>query len=161
MTPEIWHCCIFAVYSLFFLCLAFVLWRKKKKRSYALKNHNPCAVYLRMRFETAKVFESEDSSCKDSRFNRLKLKLRYVKHCITKSFFFLFLVIYYWMKLNVVFLHLKNTNLWLMQRDCYLRKKLDQSTIISRGCLWKIRIESWKSEKQCLLKPIQDSWCIL
>ena len=80
MPPEICQYYTFFTYSLIFFCIALVIWRMKKKRSNALKKHKPSAVYLRMRFETAKWFDSIVSSSKDlmSIFNRLKLKIRFV-----------------------------------------------------------------------------------
>ena len=78
MAPEIFHSYVLFVYSLFFFGLALLLWRKKRRRLHALNNHNPCATYLRMRFETARLFDcKKDSSSSQSKFEALTLEMRY------------------------------------------------------------------------------------
>ena len=59
MTPEDNQVHILFTYSSLYLGLGVLLWRKKWTRLEALNKNKPCALYLRMRFETSKLFYSK------------------------------------------------------------------------------------------------------
>ena len=93
--PEICQSYALCVYSIFFFILALMLWVKKRRRLNALTNHKPCITYLRMRLETAKLFDSKEnfSSSAPTTFDALTLQIRYALHlsCIIKSLTFCFI----------------------------------------------------------------------
>jgi hypothetical protein len=74
MNPELFQSIVLFVYSVLFFSIALIMWRKKRKRSHALGNHFPCASYLSMRFETARLFDTKEHS--QSRIGALKLAIR-------------------------------------------------------------------------------------
>ena len=74
MNPELFQSCALFVYSLSFSLIGLILWKKRQKREHALENHFPCAIYLRMRFETAKLFDTKEHSV--SKFGALRLDIR-------------------------------------------------------------------------------------
>ena len=74
MNPELFQSLALFVYSVLFFSIGLIMWRKKRKRSHALGNHFPCATYLRMRFETARLFETKEHS--QSRIGALRFAIR-------------------------------------------------------------------------------------
>ena len=77
MTPERIQGYVLWTYSVFFLGLALVLWRVKKKKSSELTQYTPCPSYLKMRCETSKLFDSREFlDLKKSKFEELTLEMR-------------------------------------------------------------------------------------
>ena len=77
MPPEVIQGYILLVYSILFLGLALLLGILKRKRSTTLTEQGPCSVYLRMRCEVAKAFDKRDLNAKWSKFDEIKIELRY------------------------------------------------------------------------------------
>ena len=74
MNPELFQSLVLFVYSVIFFSIALIMWRKKRKRSHALENLFPCATYLRMRFETARILDTKEHS--QSRIGALRFAIR-------------------------------------------------------------------------------------
>ena len=74
VNPELFQSCALFVYTVLFFIIGLIMKRKKRNRLHALKNHFPCAIYLKMRFETAKLFDRKEHS--QSKFGALTLDLR-------------------------------------------------------------------------------------
>ena len=86
MAPEDFQVYILFIYSFLFLGLAVFFWSKKLKRSRALIKNKPCSLYLRMRFETSKLFDSKNNELALSEFASLVLKIRYLFFIKTKCY---------------------------------------------------------------------------
>ena len=62
---------------------------EEEEKVKGIEKSQPCAVYLRIRFETAKLFKSKDSASTDSRFHKIKMIIRYDNMCFMFGIFFI------------------------------------------------------------------------
>ena len=60
MNPELFQSFALSAYSLVFLLIGFIVWKKKTERLQALKNNFPHSNYFKMRLETSRIFEAKD-----------------------------------------------------------------------------------------------------
>ena len=84
MAPELVQVSVFTCLSLIFLFLALLFLWKKHWRLKAVSTNNPCVTYMRVRFETAKLFDKVVTSSK-SRFTLIQTAIRYVLTLIVIS----------------------------------------------------------------------------
>ena len=76
MTPELSQILLFGLQTFLFQAFGFVFWLKKQLRSKAVNTNAPCATYLKMKFETAKLYDAKVTPSSDSRFVGIRNHMR-------------------------------------------------------------------------------------